>query len=294
MKKLILTGIMLLMVLGVSGCRNNNDEANSIKVGYFNNVTHAQALLMKSEKSLENTFGKDINVKWTAFNAGPAEVEALFAGDIDIGYIGPVPAISANVKSNGDVQILSGAAKGGAILIRREGAQISGVKDLAGKTVAIPQIGNTQHLSLLKLLEDSGLKPVTEGGNVTVSAVANADVANAMARGDVAVVVVRKEFMEKNPDLVEKFLREHEAATKEIYEKPQQVQKKINAELKQTTGKSLGENIIADAFDRILFQTDYRKEAIQGFANISKEQGFIKELPVDSQLYAVRKEEEKR
>ena len=76
---------MLLMDLGVSGCRNNNDEANSIKVGYFYNVTHAQALLMKSEKSLENTFGKDINVKWTAFNAGPAEVEALFAGDIDIG-----------------------------------------------------------------------------------------------------------------------------------------------------------------------------------------------------------------
>ena len=66
-------------------------------------------------------FGKDINVKWTAFNAGPAEVETLFAGDIDIGYIGPVPAIGANVKSNGDVQILSGAAKGGAILIRREG-----------------------------------------------------------------------------------------------------------------------------------------------------------------------------
>ena len=328
-KKMILAGIALSTLFAISGCGTSKDEVNSIKVGYFNNVTHAQALLMKSEKSLENTFGKDINVKWTAFNAGPAEVEALFAGDIDIGYIGPVPAISANVKSNGDVQILSGAAKGGAILIRREGAQISGVKDLAGKTVAIPQIGNTQHLSLLKLLEDSGLKPVTEGGNVTVSAVANADVANAMARGDVdaalvpepwgatlleqgakmvlnydeiylkgqydvAVVVVRKEFMEKNPDLVEKFLREHEAATKEIYEKPQQVQKKINAELKQTTGKSLGENIIADAFDRILFQTDYRKEAIQGFANISKEQGFIKELPVDSQLYAVRKEEEKR
>ena len=328
-KKMILAGIALSTLFAISGCGTSKDEVNSIKVGYFNNVTHAQALLMKSEKSLENTFGKDINVKWTAFNAGPAEVEALFAGDIDIGYIGPVPAISANVKSNGDVQILSGAAKGGAILIRREGAQISGVKDLAGKTVAIPQIGNTQHLSLLKLLEDSGLKPVTEGGNVTVSAVANADVANAMARGDVdaalvpepwgatlleqgakmvlnydeiylkgqydvAVVVVRKEFMEKNPDLVEKFLREHEAATKEIYEKPQQVQKKINAELKQTTGKSLGENIIEDAYDRILFQTDYRKEAIQGFANISKEQGFIKELPVDSQLYAVRKEEEKR
>ena len=154
-KKMILAGIALSTLFAISGCGTSKDEVNSIKVGYFNNVTHAQALLMKSEKSLENTFGKDINVKWTAFNAGPAEVEALFAGDIDIGYIGPVPAISANVKSNGDVQILSGAAKGGAILIRREGAQISGVKDLAGKTVAIPQIGNTQHLSLLKLLEEA-------------------------------------------------------------------------------------------------------------------------------------------
>ena len=98
-KKMILAGIALSTLFAISGCGTSKDEVNSIKVGYFNNVTHAQALLMKSEKSLENTFGKDINVKWTAFNAGPAEVEALFAGDIDIGYIGPVPAISANVKS---------------------------------------------------------------------------------------------------------------------------------------------------------------------------------------------------
>ena len=146
MKKLILTGIMLLMVLGVSGCRNNNDEANSIKVGYFNNVTHAQALLMKSEKSLENTFGKDINVKWTAFNAGPAEVEALFAGDIDIGYIGPVPAISANVKSNGDVQILSGAA------LERIRFMTSHPKDLSEELIEVmknsKKICNHLHLPL--------------------------------------------------------------------------------------------------------------------------------------------------
>ena len=85
-KKMILAGIALSTLFAISGCGTSKDEVNSIKVGYFNNVTHAQALLMKSEKSLENTFGKDINVKWTAFNAGPAEVEALFAGDIDIGY----------------------------------------------------------------------------------------------------------------------------------------------------------------------------------------------------------------
>ena len=126
-------------------------------------------------------------------------------------------------------------------MIQRKGAGIRSVENLAGKSVAIPQIGNTQHLSLLKLLKDNNLKPVTEGGNVTVNAVANADVANIMQRGDidaalvpepwgatlleqgaemvldyqqiylegqydVAVVVVRKEFMESNPELVAKFL----------------------------------------------------------------------------------------
>ena len=80
-------------------------------------------------------------------------------------------------KSQGDVQILAGATKGGAVLIQRKGAGIRSVENLAGKSVAIPQIGNTQHLSLLKLLKDNNLKPVTEGGNVTVNAVANADVA---------------------------------------------------------------------------------------------------------------------
>lgn len=238
--RFILGGILAVVIVAASACGKENKKSEQISVGYFNNVTHAQALLMKSEKSLEKSVGDGVNVKWTAFNAGPAEVEALFAGDIDIGYIGPVPALSANVKSQGDVQILAGATKGGAVLIQRKGAGIRSVENLAGKSVAIPQIGNTQHLSLLKLLKDNNLKPVTEGGNVTVNAVANADVANIMQRGDidaalvpepwgatlleqgaemvldyqqiylegqydVAVVVVRKEFMESNPELVAKF-----------------------------------------------------------------------------------------
>lgn len=264
--------------------------------------------------------GKDINVKWTAFNAGPAEVEALFSGDIDIGYIGPVPAVSANVKSKGDVVILSGSSTGGAILVKRPEADIESVDQLDGKNVAIPQIGNTQHLSLLKLLSDNSLKPVTEGGTVTVSAVANADVANMMERGDidaalvpepwgatllkdgaellmdydeiymdgaynVAVVVVRKEFMEKNPEIVEKFLAEHQAATDKINEDKENALTIINEELKSATGKALGEDIISESFERIGVSTELNRESVLDFANISKEQDFIKELPDEKTLF---------
>ena len=156
LKKIILTGIIAVTAFGLIGCGKDSKKTKEVNVGYFNNITHAQALMMKAEGTLDKSLGDDVSVKWTAFNAGPAEVEALFSGDIDIGYIGPVPAISANVKSKGDVVIISSATKGGAVLVKRKGADINSVADLDGKVVAIPQIGNTQHLCLLKLLADNG------------------------------------------------------------------------------------------------------------------------------------------
>lgn len=321
LKKCSIVVVFLLMAMGMAGCGAKNEEnATEIHVGYFNNVTHAQALVMKSEQMLENSVGEDVSVKWTAFNAGPAEVEALFAGDIDIGYIGPVPAISANVKSGGDVMILSSATKGGAVLIIQKDSGIESVKDLSGKTVAIPQIGNTQHLCLLQLLADNGLKPVSEGGDVNVSAVANADVSNLMERGDidaalvpepwgatlleqgakllldydaiymdgnydVAVVVVRKAFMEANPELVDKFLAAHQEATAMVLNDKENALTIMNAELQSATGKSLSESIIKESFERILVSTELNREAIAGFAGISKEQEFIDAVPDEDGLY---------
>lgn len=319
MKKKVLCVVILAMLFLCVGCVDKGTEV--VNIGYFNNITHAQALLMKSEKTLEQQLGSDVEVKWTAFNAGPAEVEALFAGDIDIGYIGPVPALTANVKSSGDVQVLAGATKGGAVLVCSPSQDISGVEDLDGKTVSIPQLGNTQHLSLLKLLSDNGLEPVTSGGSVNVSAVSNADVANTMNRGDidaalvpepwgatliedgakvvleydeiylngdydVAVVVVRKEFAQKHPDIVEQFLQVHEETSGKLMHEKEDSLKKINQELLDATGKSLSDSIISEAFTRINVGTDINKESMMGFAGISKEQGFISEIPEEEQLYA--------
>ncbi len=304
----------------LTACGSSGDETEEVHIGYFNNVTHAQALVMKAEGTLEEAYGDDVTVEWTAFNAGPAEQEALFSGDIDIGYIGPVPAITACSKSDGDIQILTGAAQGGAILVTRSGSGIESVSDLAGKTVAVPQIGNTQYLCLLNLLAENDLSPTTEGGDVTVSAISNADVANTMERGDidaalvpepwgailleqgaemvldydeiymegnydVAVVVVRKEFMEEHPDLVETFLEAHQAATESINSDLDTALAVINQELDDSTGKSLSDSVIQEAFTRIKVTSELNQEAISGFAQISLEQGFIDELPSDDMLY---------
>lgn len=302
---------ILVSMLCLAGCGGRSGE-DKINIGYFNNVTHAQALYMKATGSLESSLSDDVEVSWTAFNAGPAEVEALFSGDIDIGYIGPVPAITANVKSEGDITILSGASKAGAVLVKSADSDIESVSDLDGKTVAIPQIGNTQHLCLLKLLSDNQLAPVDKGGTVDVTAVENADVMNMMDQGNidaalvpepwgttlehngaeivldydevykdgdypVAVVVIRNEFLEEHPDIVDVFIKEHESTTDYMIQNVEEASAVVNEELNSATGKSLDADILSGAFERISFSTDVNEQAIRDFADISLEQGFITE-----------------
>ena len=313
---------VLTLTAGLAGCGGGGNDDNEVNIGYFNNVTHAQALYMKANCTLEEAFGEDTSVAWTAFNAGPAEVEALFAGDIDIGYIGPVPAISANVNSEGDVSVISGSTQAGAELVKAPGSDIQSVADLDGKTVAVPQIGNTQHLCLLKLLSDNGLSTVEEGGTVTVTAVENADVQNLMDQGNidaavvpepwgsqlvqggaeivldydelymngdypVAVVVVRNEFMEEHPDIVNEFLAQHEAATEAINADMATAAQTINEEIYAATGKSLELDVLTSAFQKIIVSTEINPEAMDDFAQVSLEQEFIDELPGENLIVTV-------
>ncbi|NLG04062.1 MAG: PhnD/SsuA/transferrin family substrate-binding protein, partial [Clostridia bacterium] len=146
--------VFAVVAFALIGCGSQGSSKGlKVNIGYFNNVTHGQALYMKQEGTLEKALNKgatstedEVSIRWNAFNAGPAEVEALFSGAIDIGFIGPVPAISANVKSKGDVTVIAGASNAGAELVKSAGSAIESVKDLDGKTISIPQIGNTQHL----------------------------------------------------------------------------------------------------------------------------------------------------
>lgn len=113
--KKIMAGVLAAgMIFALTGCSSSESTSVSeVRIAYFPNITHTQALVMKNQKTLENKWKETCKVTWKSFNAGPAEIEAIFAGEIDIGYIGPVPALSANVKSNGDVKIISNTVNAG-------------------------------------------------------------------------------------------------------------------------------------------------------------------------------------
>jgi NitT/TauT family transport system substrate-binding protein len=156
-----------------------------VRIGFFANVTHAPALVAQQLRLFETFLGKDgTKVEYVAFNAGPAAIEAMKGGAIDISYIGPNPSISGYTSTGGTLlRVVSGATSGGAQFVVKQG--INTVADLKGKKIASPQLGNTQDVALRSWLKDNGLSTsTTGGGDVTVVPTENATTLTLFKRGD--------------------------------------------------------------------------------------------------------------
>jgi NitT/TauT family transport system substrate-binding protein len=288
--------------------------ANTVRVGFFPNVTHAVALVGTGRGTFQNALGPGVSVEEKTFNAGPAEIEALFAGAIDIGYLGPGPAVNGYLKSGGQaLKIVAGASSGGAGLVARAGSGITGVAGLAGKHVAIPQVGGTQDISLRHALTEAGLKTTAKGGDVDVVQYAPADVETQMQRGGVdaawlpepwvarlekagiatlvlderdhwpgrkfstTVVVVRSEFLRDHADLVAKFLAAHTETVAWINAHPDDARKVVGDRIAAITKKPLPDEVLKAALARTDITDDPLAESVLTFADWSKDLGYLKE-----------------
>ena len=186
------TDINGLFSIGSNNLKINNDNSKlkTLKIGYFPNVNHAQAVIgLKNgdfQKIIEgnnNESQSKTKIKEFVFSDGPSAIEALFGGQIDAAYVGPNPAINGYIASgNKGLQIVSGAASGGAVFVVRNDSGINSVKDLGGKKFASPQLGNTQDISLRKYLVNNGFKTVENGGNVTIVTINPSDILTLMIK----------------------------------------------------------------------------------------------------------------
>jgi len=319
----LLLGILLIVV--ISGCspkkvENANSNVN-VKVGYFPNITHSQALVGREQGSFQKAIGKTNKLEWKLFNAGPAEVEALFAKAIDIAYIGPGPAINGYAKSKGDIQIIAGATDAGAIFVSKKGTVIKNLKDLSGKKIAVPQFGNTQDLTLRNIMSQNGLKDTTKGGTVEVRQAANADILTLLQKGEIdaalvpepwgsrlikeaganiildykdvfrkgkyttAVVVVRTEFLKDHPEIVEKFIKNHVEVTNYINKNQDKAKEIVNKQITELTKKGISKDVLDAAFNRLTVTNDPEKDSVLDFVKASVKEGFLKLEPDTKDLF---------
>ena len=157
-----------------------------VRIGFFANVTHAPALVAQQLRLFETFLGKDgTKVEYTAFNAGPAVIEAMKGGAIDVSYIGPNPSISGYTSTGGTLlRVVSGVTSGGAQLVVKP--NITSPAPLKGKKLATPQLGNTQDVALRSWLKDQGFKTSTTGaGDVTITPTENATTLNLFKQGEI-------------------------------------------------------------------------------------------------------------
>src|SRR6478735_10105988 len=167
---LLLAGCSSSSSSSSSGSTSNANAAGSspvtVRLGFLSNITHAPALVGLKEGFFTKALGSAGTVKATAFSAGTEETTAILAGQLDVAYVGPNPAITAWQKSS-DIQIISGVATGGASLVVKGG--ISSAAQLKGKSLATPSLGNTQDVAARFWLKQHGLTTTpTGGGDVAI------------------------------------------------------------------------------------------------------------------------------
>ncbi len=269
------------------------EKAVTLRLGYFANVTHAPAVLGIADGSFQTELGSNVRLETKVLNAGPAAIEAMFAGELDATFVGPNPAINGFQKSKGaEIRIVAGAASGGAMLIVRPDANINAAKDLAKKKIATPQLGNTQDVALRSYLLRNGLKPKGNGGNVTVLPTTNADQLTLFQKGDIdgawapepwatrlvleaggkvfldeaalwpngqfvtTQLIVSVKFLKEHPQTVEKLVRAEVKATLFINANPEKAKETVNKGIETLTGKPLSKATIDGAWKNLTFTYD--------------------------------------
>ena len=307
-----IVGITSLLIVGIIVNSDETTHENKIRVAYFPNINHAVPIIGMEKGTFQNQLGNNTVIEPILFDTGPQVIESIFAGSIDIAYVGPGPAINGFLKSEDhNVKILSGAASGGASFIVHPNSKIESVADFEGKRIAAPQIGNTQDISLRTYLSENGLKPAEKGGSVIVLNISNPDIYTLFAKGDIdaawvpeptatilvqqldgkrlfneeelwpdnrfasVLLIAREEYVKQNPEIINKWLEAHKQTVDWINSNPEQTRIIFIQFMKKETGKSLPDKLVDESLSNLEITSDPIVSSIHIFAKRADSLGYL-------------------
>lgn len=288
------------LCLAASGCKK--EQAATLRVGFFPNITQAQALVGNGSGELQKAVP---GIELKMFNAGPAAMEALTSGSLDASYVGSGPAINTFLKAGRELRIIAAAVDGGAVLVTKTARTPA---ELQGKTLASPQLGNTQDIALRYWLGQQGLKV---GQDVTVTPLSNPDILGLFLNGKIegawvpepwgarmvaeggghilvderdlwperrfhtTVLVTTAKVLKERPEQLEKLLRAHVALTQQWQQQPEAFLSRVNASFREVTGHPLSEPVLKDSFSRLEPALEVDAGQLKQAAEHAKRLGFV-------------------
>jgi sulfonate transport system substrate-binding protein len=308
----VVTAVAVGLLAPVGAGAAQKQDNVTLRLGYFPNVTHASAIVGVEGGLFQEELGSDVKLDTSTFNAGPQAVEALNSGALDATYIGPNPAINAFAQSGGEaIRIISGATSGGAFLVVKP--DIKSAKDLKGKQVASPQLGNTQDVALRTWLKKKGLETdAAGGGDLSILPQENAQTLDLFKQGEIdgawvpepwatrlvnegggkvlvdestlwpkgqyvtTQLIVRTEFLKDHPDAVKRLLEGQVAANDLIKNDPAKAQDLVGQGINNATGKPLAADVIAASFENLTFTNDPIATSLRKSAKDAEAAGLLK------------------
>ncbi len=305
---------MIISVTAIATLTNGFPEANNdkLRVAFFPSIGHAVPIVGLENEIFQERIGEQIKIDTKIFDSGPQVIESIFAGSIDIAYVGPGPIINGFLKSDGmDVKILSGAASGGASFIVQPNSGLDSIENFDGKRIASPQISNSQDVSLRYYLETNDLKPVEKGGTVFILNISNPDIYTLFAKGDIdgawisepwatmlveelggvrlfneeklwpneqfasVLLIARTNYLENNPEVIRNWIKSHEETVLWINSNPDASKAIFSNFLKKYMGKSLPPKIIDESFSNLEITSNPIKNSVLTFAERADSLGYL-------------------
>ncbi|HEX7878375.1 MAG TPA: ABC transporter substrate-binding protein [Candidatus Eisenbacteria bacterium] len=312
-RNLMIPNLLAAFVFFLLALTNPTSGADSrpIRVAHLGTLAHAPVLIARERQTFEKAVAPR-PVEWKMFNAGPQLIEALFAREVDLAWVGPGPAVNGFARSNGEaLRIISGLTQGGAGLVVRKGSGITDAAVLGGKRIATPQAGNTQDLALRHWLDTHALKPREKGGTVDILPMPAADQLTLFQRGEIdgawavepwvtrlilegpgelvldeatiwpdgkyatTVLIARPELLRDEPALIATWLATQESLLTWMNANPEAARDEANAALAKLTGKGLPPAALASAWTRFTFTSDPARNSIETGARQAEALGFL-------------------
>lgn len=244
----VLFSVVLSWLIAGIGC-GGPARTGAVRMGYLRDDLHQLAFYVAREKGFFTEEGVEVE-EAGAFSAGPEEMSAFSAGELDMGYVGIAPAVTFAGRGMADVRVLAQTNAEGSSIVVRSGLDLSDVSGLEGRTVAVPGHSTVQDF-LLRLamtgagLDQSDVNIITLKPPEMISALGNGQIdafvawepypqmAVAAGSGRVletsgeiwedhpcCVLVASESFLDSDPGAAEKVVRAHAKATDYINEHP--------------------------------------------------------------------------
>jgi NitT/TauT family transport system substrate-binding protein len=330
--KLGVAAALVIFVIGTSVAARDQplikyngvtSPSNVIRLGYFPNINHAQAVIGVEDGEYQRSLG-DIKLETQVFNAGPDAIEALAANRIDCSYVGPNPAINSYVRSEGSIKVISGVSSGGVVFVVRNDSGIHLPSDLAGKRLASPQIGNTQDVALRNYLREHGYDTKIIGGDISIQQIKPADMLTLMAKNELdgawvaepwgarmvreadahifvneqdlwqngkfttSLLVCKTKFIQDNQESIKRLIKAHVDETLWINSHKQEAIKLFNKAAKAILGSAFNEDDLRISLTRMEFTYDPLESTVQKAASNAYSLGLLDKKPDLSGMFDLK------